>query len=95
MKSEIIQCDGCLSEIRNGRSFKQKGSGNMVDFCSVCLGCVVMNFLDSRGDRPLMSQCDCLKGRVQVKDMESTYSAASCGENRTHYKWIDCEKCKF
>ena len=42
-------------------------------------------------------QAVCLKcrgtGKVRVRDDEASCAQANCGENRTQYKQIDCDRC--
>ncbi len=33
-------------------------------------------------------------GRMKVIDRDETYAQATCGENRTHYKYTECKKCR-
>jgi len=84
-----------MKYLRDEVLMQKKNSHKKIDVCSICIGSVLQNYIDTRGTRPLMSECDCDKGKRRVVDEEKTHAMATCGENRTQHKWVDCKKCMF
>lgn len=77
------KCDFCGCEIDDEHSNHNGSSCGQYDLCDPC------TLLARRGT---CKKCKG-RGRVQVVDEQATRAQASCGENRTQYKSIECNQC--
>lgn len=102
MREEQVVCDGCISTIEkpsreNRIEYKtrdDKGNRASVDLCGDCLKKAVDKYLSSR-KRPLMSSCNCDDGKIREYDRDASMAVATCGESRSQYKVVKCDKCVF
>ena len=72
--------------------------------CDLCGIIIDKGFGVSFGVYDLCSECVeavrravCLKckgtGKMRVRDDDATFAQATCGENRTEYKTVNCDRC--
>jgi len=91
MEKTTIICDGCCERVEE-RPVLFKG----IDLCTGCITIAVEAYLLSRNGKRLMGECgNCVGGLTRVVDNERTGAMASCGENRTQYKMVNCDECVF
>lgn len=92
MRKTTTICDMCCDTMKS--TFMQVDD---IDLCSRCCKHVVYQYIElqSNAGKGLRSQCsECNgTGKISVRDNEATNAQASCGENRTQYKTVWCDKC--
>lgn len=91
MQETIIICDACGKKITL-EDIPPIDLDN--DLCEFCIACLIRQVLKSkvivlRKDCPICEG----KGKLRVRDDDASEAQASCGENRTVYKTIECRKC--
>jgi len=86
MQETIITCDSC------GKKLKEEIRRFDYDLCERCVESLIKNIL-----KTITLRIDCegckREGKLRVRDDEASDAQASCGENRTVYKTIECDKC--
>ncbi len=92
MQITTVVCDGCGQHPEEDQHMIMSG----VDLCMDCYEHAVELYLSSR-KRPLQSECKACDGigSLQAIDEAATDAQATCGENRTQYKTVECDNCKF
>jgi len=80
---KINKCDLCDLVIDSDKDNGAVSFG-VYDFCGICTKNI--------------RRAVCLKckgtGKIRIVDDDATDRQATCGENRTQYKTIECDRCK-
>lgn len=91
MQENIITCDACGKKIELEDIVRIDSD---YDICEICVGHLIRKVLRSA---IVILRIDCEgcggKGKIRIIDEEKIYAEASCGENRTQYKTIECNNC--
>lgn len=91
MQETVITCDAC------GKKIELEDIPRIdldYDICEICIGRLINKVFKTQ---VIVLRIDCKecggKGKIRIIDEEKTYAEASCGENRTQYKTIECDNC--
>ncbi len=89
MEETIIRCDSCRKKIPLEDLLELRLD---YDLCERCVRSLVDHTLQTT-----LLCMDCTKckgkGKISVRDDDASDAQASCGENRTVYKTIECDNC--
>ena len=89
MQETITTCDACGKKLD-----EQKLPLDIIgyDLCRICIRKLIAQQLELI---TLRIDCEGCKGegKLRVTDYDASDAQASCGENRTQYKIIECNNC--
>lgn len=91
MQETIITCDACGKKIE----LEDIPRLNLdYDICGICIGRLIKKIIKTKD---ITLRVDCKKcegiGKRTIEDDAASMAQASCGENRTQYKTIECNNC--
>lgn len=77
-------CDLCKKDIEPAKGIEFKINTTIYDLCVNCLKII---------DKVRCKNCKGT-GKIREVDVEASHRVATCGENRTEYRTVTCQKCK-